>query len=99
MDPGSFRLAFHCSLAVYAVPPATTTDVCTKAAFGLNVPAEPPLSFQPSRCPAIVGKPVPDSLRPLSPLYPPFIAPSPPLPLLKASAPPEGAANGARATT
>src|SRR5712692_1099673 len=46
---------FHCSLIVYEPALTTGSAACTKAAFGLNVPANPPDSFQASGCPAVLG--------------------------------------------
>ena len=48
IEPGSDLFAFHCTFAVYAVPPTTGSAAWTNAALGENVPAEPPLSFQAS---------------------------------------------------
>jgi hypothetical protein len=53
--PCAFLFAFHCSLMVYAVPAARGRTVCTKAALGEKVPANPPDSFHASGCPAVEG--------------------------------------------
>jgi len=50
---------------VYNCPAVRVKAVCRNAALGANVPG-PPLSFQPSGCPAAVGKPGPLTMIPRS---------------------------------
>src|SRR5713226_4117771 len=70
MLPASLWFAFHCTLAVYEVPPATLTTVWTFAAFGEKVPPKPPLSFQASGWPVVVGNAPPVTAIPRSWLNP-----------------------------
>jgi hypothetical protein len=50
--PGSALFAFSFSVMLYVAPEVSGRNVCTKAAFGLKVPAKPPLSFQATILPA-----------------------------------------------
>src|SRR5258708_4384717 len=82
--PVSAWVVFHCNLAVYGVPAATVITVCTSAALGENVPPKPPLSFQASGCPAVVGNAPPLTVMPRSWLKPALEVQRSALPLMMA---------------
>src|ERR1700693_2037976 len=54
VDPAAALFVFHCSLMVYVVPELRAWTAWTNAAFGENVPANPPLSFQATTVPLTV---------------------------------------------
>src|ERR1700737_2201759 len=64
--PLAFLFVFHCSLTVYVTPWVRGTTVWAMAALGEKVPAKPPLSFQASGCPAVVGNAPPEMVMPRS---------------------------------
>src|ERR1700694_1733409 len=55
MLPGSLRFAFQTNWATYVLFASTVISFSTFAALG-DLAAAPPLSFQASGCPCVVGK-------------------------------------------